>query len=79
MSAPVESRPNLSDKEMRTLKLVAKGKTNLEIGKLFWLTESTIGNRISRMMFKLNARNRTHLVSIAYQMGYLEVDGAGPE
>lgn len=73
----VSSRPNLTEKEMRTLKLVAKGKTNLEISKLFCLSESSVGNRICRMLFKLNARNRTHLVSLAYEMGYLEVNGAG--
>lgn len=72
-------KPKFTDREIRTLKLVAKGMTNLEISKLFVLSESAVGSRICRMLFKLGARNRTHLVHLAYQYGYLEVQDAGSE
>lgn len=57
----------LTDREMDVLILLAKGKTNAEIGKLLNLSEKTVGNYVGNMFDKLHLNNRIELAAYAYE------------
>jgi two-component system, NarL family, response regulator DevR len=55
----------LSIREMEVTALVAKGKTNAEIGAELNLTEKTVRNYVSTVLEKLNLTNRIELATYA--------------
>jgi DNA-binding NarL/FixJ family response regulator len=56
-----ETRPkaNLSKREQQVLDLVAKGKSNDDIGKSLFISTRTVKFHVSSILSKLNVRNRT--------------------
>ncbi|HTP77026.1 MAG TPA: response regulator transcription factor [Rhizomicrobium sp.] len=52
----------LSDRERDVIRLMAGGFSNREIGELLGLTEGTVKNHVSRLLLKLDARDRTSAV-----------------
>ena len=74
--APVrqtDTRENdgLSEREREVLGLVAQGYTNQQIADRLFLSVKTIETYKSRIMEKLNLRNRVELVRFALQRGLL--------
>ncbi|PDQ35166.1 MAG: DNA-binding response regulator [Candidatus Lumbricidophila eiseniae] len=59
----------LTPREQDILVAVAEGLNNSEITERFCLSESTVKTHISHLLQKLNARDRVHLVILAYQNG----------
>lgn len=57
----------LSARELDVLVLVAKGKSNKEIGRVLNLTEITVRNYVSNILEKLHLRNRIELATYAVQ------------
>lgn len=57
----------LSEREKEVLRLLGEGFDNKEIGFQLLLSEHTVRDYISQLMIKMNAKNRTHLVSIAFR------------
>lgn len=51
----------LTPRELEIAKLVSKGKSNKEIGEILFITEGTVKNNLTRIMDKLNVRDRTQL------------------
>ena len=75
VSRPV-SRPGtsglldvLSEREREVLVEVARGKTNAEIGESLFMSPLTAKTHVSRILGKLNARDRAQLVVIGYETG----------
>ena len=62
----------LTAKELETLRFITEGFTNLQIANKIGKSESGVGRRVSWLLFKTGARNRTHLAALAYKNGYLE-------
>jgi two-component system response regulator DevR len=58
---------DLSDREMDVLVLLARGKTNAEIGRSLNLSEKTVGNYVSTMFEKLHLNNRIELAAYAFE------------
>lgn len=56
---------NLTDREKDIIDLVAKGYDNKEIAAILFLAEGTIRNNISKMLEKLNLKDRTQLAVFA--------------
>lgn len=54
-----------STREFEVLTLLAEGFDNKTIGKELYISSNTVRDYVSQLMGKLDARNRTHLVSIA--------------
>ncbi|HEY2885614.1 MAG TPA: response regulator transcription factor [Rhizomicrobium sp.] len=52
----------LSDREREVIRLMAGGFSNREIGEMLGLSEGTIKNHVSRLLLKLDARDRTSAV-----------------
>ena len=59
----------LTEREREVMALAALGKSNHEIADQLVLSPLTVRSHISRAMHKLDARDRTQLVVIAYQSG----------
>ena len=62
---------HFSKRETQVLKLAAAGKTNRDIGKSLFISESTVKFHMHAILNKLNAGNRTEAVSIAVQQGVI--------
>ncbi|HEV7185504.1 MAG TPA: response regulator transcription factor [Leifsonia sp.] len=62
----------LTEREREVLALVGLGLTNGEIGERLFLSPLTAKTHVSRIMTKLNARDRVHLVVVAYESGLVQ-------
>lgn len=63
---------SLTDREREVLALVGRGLTNTEIGQELFLSPLTAKTHVSRIMTKLDARDRVHLVVVAYETGLVQ-------
>jgi DNA-binding NarL/FixJ family response regulator len=63
--------PSLSARELEVLSLVAKGKTNAEIGVALSITEATVKTHLLRTFGKLEVSDRTAAVTTAMALGLL--------
>ncbi|MEG3629789.1 response regulator transcription factor [Streptomyces poriticola] len=69
---PPEPGPRLNaltDREREVMRLVAAGLTNDEIAASLVLSPATAKTHVSRIMTKLDARDRAQLVVLAYESG----------
>jgi DNA-binding NarL/FixJ family response regulator len=59
----------ITARERDVLTLVGRGMSNTEIAAQLCITMTTVKTYVGRLLSKLNARDRVHLVIIAYQTG----------
>ncbi|SJM64189.1 DNA-binding response regulator, LuxR family [Frigoribacterium sp. JB110] len=59
----------LTPREREILTAIAEGLSNDELAERFFLSSSTIKTHIGRLLHKLGARDRVHLVILAYEAG----------
>jgi len=62
-----------SKRETQVLNLLSSGKTNRDIGETLFISESTVKFHVHAILNKLDASNRTEAVSIAAQLGLIEL------
>lgn len=62
----------LSKREIEVLRHVAEGYSNRRVGDQLGLSEDTIKAHMKTILQKLDARDRTHAVTIALRRGYWE-------
>jgi two-component system NarL family response regulator len=67
-------RSQLDDREMKVLKLVARGQTNKEIAQALNVAEITIKQRVGRILTKLGASDRTQATTVALRRGIISLD-----
>ncbi|MBM6590255.1 response regulator transcription factor [Brevibacterium sp. RIT 803] len=67
--------PDLTDREREILVLVARGETNTEIAASLFIAVQTVKTHVSRILYKLDARDRAQAVIAAYESGLI-VPGA---
>lgn len=65
--------PALTAREVEVLRLLAQGKTNKEIAESLVITERTVKFHVSSILDKLGAGNRTEAVTLAIQLGLIEL------
>jgi DNA-binding NarL/FixJ family response regulator len=64
---------SLTDREREVLTAIGKGYSNAEIGQELSMSLGTAKTHVSRILAKLEARDRTQLVVIAFQSGLVAV------
>ena len=64
----------LTAREPDVLKLVARGRSNKEIGGLLDIAEVTVKQHIGHILAKLKANDRTQATTIALQRGIFHLD-----
>lgn len=62
----------LTDREVEILTHVGRGMTNEEIGNALFLSPETARTYVSRLMTKLDARDRAQLVVLAHRAGLVD-------
>jgi len=63
---------SLTPRETEVLVAVGRGLSNAEIGAALYMSAATAKTHVSRLLPKLDARDRTHLVIAAYEAGLTE-------
>ena len=63
------NRPQLSNRELDVLKLVAQGKTNQQIATELYISESTVKYHINGVLSKLGVSDRTQATLVAIKRG----------
>ena len=66
------SQPDLravTGREREVLALIASGRSNTEIASLLGISPATTKTHVGHLLTKLGARDRVHLVILAYQAG----------
>jgi len=66
---PHPGMATLTDREREVLEAVARGLSNAEIAEQLFMSHATAKTHVSRLLTKLDARDRAQLVVLAYETG----------
>jgi len=65
----------LTNRELEVLQVLAKGKSNREIGEILSITEATVRTHVSNILAKLHLASRTEAALYAIKEGVAKLDG----
>ena len=63
----------LSAREVEVLELIAAGNSNKRIARELDIAEGTVKNHVKTILSKLQARDRTHAVTVGLERGVIGV------
>ena len=64
----------LTSREMEVLQRLALGRSNAEIGQDLFISENTVKTHVTRVLMKLDLRDRVQAVVFAYQNGLVPTE-----
>jgi len=71
--AKMDKSKELTGREMLVVGFIVEGYTNKLIAKVFHVSTQTIKNSVNKIMRKLGANNRAHVVTLSVRKGYTEI------
>ena len=71
---PPKELEELSERELEVFRLIALGRSNAEIGRELFISETTVKTHITHILQKLDLRDRVQVVVLAHETGLLETD-----
>jgi DNA-binding NarL/FixJ family response regulator len=69
---PPEAVQTLTDRELDVFRLITKGLSNAEIGQELFISDTTVKTHVTRLLQKLNLRDRAQAIVLAYRTGLFE-------
>jgi DNA-binding NarL/FixJ family response regulator len=75
--APPKAVETLTARELDVFRLITRGYSNAEIGRELFISDTTVKTHVTRLLQKLELRDRAQAIVLAYQTGLFEptVDG----
>jgi DNA-binding NarL/FixJ family response regulator len=72
--APPKAVDTLTTRERDVFRLIARGLSNAEIGHELFISDTTVKTHITRLLQKLDLRDRAQAIVLAYQTGLFDID-----
>jgi DNA-binding NarL/FixJ family response regulator len=72
--APPKAVDTLTTRERDVFRLIARGLSNAEIGHELFISDTTVKTHITRLLQKLDLRDRAQAIVLAYQTGLFDPD-----
>jgi DNA-binding NarL/FixJ family response regulator len=69
---PPPAVQTLTVRELEVFKLITQGLSNAEIGRELFISDTTVKTHVTRLLAKLNLRDRAQAIVLAFQSGLFE-------
>ncbi|MGH3496253.1 MAG: response regulator [Nocardioidaceae bacterium] len=70
--APPKAVETLTAREMDVFRLIMRGYSNAEIGRELFISDTTVKTHVTRLLQKLDLRDRAQAIVLAYQSGLFD-------
>ena len=75
---PPKALDELTAREQETLRLIADGLSNAQIGQQLYISETTVKTHVAHILQKLGLHDRVQAIVLAHQTGLFETDTRTP-
>jgi DNA-binding NarL/FixJ family response regulator len=69
---PPEAVASLTSREVEVFRLITEGLSNAEIGDALFISDTTVKTHVTRLLSKLQLRDRAQAIVLAYRTGLFE-------
>jgi DNA-binding NarL/FixJ family response regulator len=69
---PPKAVETLTARELDVFRLITKGYSNAEIGRELYISDTTVKTHVTRLLQKLDVRDRAQAIVLAYQTGLFD-------
>ena len=69
---PPAGRAELTARELEVFGLITRGLSNAEIGRELFISDTTVKTHVTRLLQKLDLRDRAQAIVLAYQSGLFD-------
>ena len=75
--APPRVFESLTTRELDVYRLITRGLSNAEIGRELFISDTTVKTHVTRLLQKLDVRDRAQAIVLAYQSGLFDASDLG--